>query len=184
MRWRNDNQDGGHWGAVSIALHWLSALTVVGLFALGLWMTGLGYYDPWYHKGPELHRSIGVLLLLATLLRLVWRWANPVPPPLPEHQRWERWLAAAAHGLLYLLLLLVMVSGYLISTADGRAVQVFGWFAVPATVSGIDGQEDIAGAVHLWAASLLIGLAALHAGAALKHHFFDRDRTLLRMLGR
>ena len=60
---------------------------------------------------------------------------------------------------------------------------VFGWFALPATLSGIEGQEDIAGVVHLYLASILIGLALLHAAAALKHHLIDRDRTLRRMLG-
>ncbi|MOA52423.1 hypothetical protein D3C78_1757160 [compost metagenome] len=77
-----------------------------------------------------------------------------------------------------------MFSGYLISTADGRGIEVFGWFTVPATLSGIDGQEDIAGVVHLWLAWGLIGMAALHALAALKHHFIDRDATLSQMLGR
>jgi cytochrome b561 len=76
-----------------------------------------------------------------------------------------------------------MVSGYLISTADGRGVSVFGWFTVPATLHGIDGQEDVAGVVHLTLASTLVAVALLHAGAAFKHHFIDRDRTLKRMLG-
>jgi cytochrome b561 len=76
-----------------------------------------------------------------------------------------------------------MVSGYLISTADGRGIDVFGLFTVPATLQGIDHQEDVAGASHLVLAVTLIALALLHAGAALKHHFIDRDRTLRRMLG-
>jgi cytochrome b561 len=88
-----------------------------------------------------------------------------------------------AHGLLYLLLFALMVSGYLISTADGRGLEVFDWFAIPATLSGLKGQEDLAGEVHLYLAWSLILLAALHALAALKHHFIDRDITLKRMLG-
>jgi cytochrome b561 len=82
------------------------------------------------------------------------------------------------------LLVLVTLSGYLISTADGRPLQVFGGLAIPATLSGLEGQADIAGAVHLALASSLIGVASLHALAALKHHFWDRDGTLLRMFGR
>jgi cytochrome b561 len=76
----------------------------------------------------------------------------------------------------------IPLSGYLISTADGRAIQVFDWFEVPALVTGIANQEDIAGAVHYWVAVALIALASLHGLAALKHHFLDRDGTLLRML--
>jgi cytochrome b561 len=76
-----------------------------------------------------------------------------------------------------------MLSGYLISTADGRGLEVFDWFSVPATLSGLDRQEDIAGEVHLYLAWTVIVLAALHALAALKHHFIDRDPTLMRMLG-
>jgi cytochrome b561 len=75
-----------------------------------------------------------------------------------------------------------MLSGYLISTADGRAIDVFNLFSVPALVSGFDNQEDIAGLVHQIIAYSLIALVVLHALAALKHHFIDRDRTLKRML--
>jgi cytochrome b561 len=76
------------------------------------------------------------------------------------------------------------LSGYLISTADGRPVDVFGIFTLPATLSGLPNQADTAGDLHLAMAIAVIVLAALHALAALKHHFIDRDRTLRRMLGR
>ena len=180
-RWRNSDQ---RWGGVSVILHWSMALTVVGLFALGLWMTSLSYYDPWYKQGPTLHKAIGVLLFVVLLVRMAWRWLDHTPAPLTSHTVFERKGAHAAHLALYAGLLAVMVSGYLISTADGRAVDVFGLFEVPATVSGLKKQEDIAGLVHLWLAVGLIGIAVLHAGAALKHHVLDKDATLLRMLGR
>jgi cytochrome b561 len=77
-----------------------------------------------------------------------------------------------------------MLSGYLISTADGRPLEVFGLFSVPALVAGLEHQADIAGRVHLLLAYGLVGLALLHALAAFKHGFIERDRTLLRMLGR
>jgi cytochrome b561 len=172
------------YGLIAIALHWLVTLAVIGLFALGLWMTDLDYYDPWYERAPDVHKSIGVLLFITVVLRLAWRWMNPVPRPEPTHAVWERRMAGIAHALLYALLFAVMIAGYLISTADGRPIQVFGLFAVPATLSGIENQEDIAGEIHEVLAFILIGLAAVHALAALKHHYFDRDRTLKRMLGR
>jgi len=181
MQWRNSAR---RYGLVSILLHWGVALAVFGLFGLGLWMVGLDYYSNWYRRAPELHKGIGILLLLAMLLRLLWRLASPPPPALASYSPATRRGAALVHALLYLGLFALMLSGYLISTADGRAIEVFGWFAVPATLSGVDGQEDLAGVVHRWLAWGMVGLAALHALAALKHHFIDRDATLSRMLGR
>jgi cytochrome b561 len=181
MKLRNDDN---RYGLVALLLHWIVALAVFGLFGLGLWMTSLTYYDPWYQQGPWLHKGIGVTLFAVVLFRLVWRWLNPKPAPLPNHAAWEHLAARVTHVLLYLLLFAVMVSGYLISTADGRSLEVFDLFTIPATVSGIDNMEDIAGLVHLWLASCLVGLALLHTLAAFKHHFFDKDRTLLRILGR
>lgn len=172
------------YGLIAILLHWITAIAVMGLFAFGLWMTGLDYYDPWYRRAPALHKSIGILLSLLLLMRLGWRLVNPRPAPLENHATSERLVASIVHPLLYLLLFATMLAGYLISTADGRSIPVFGWFDVPATLSGIDNQEDIAGEIHLVLAITLVSIAALHALAALKHHFLDRDRTLLRMLGR
>ena len=180
MRWRNTSNN---WGLAAVLLHWLAALTVIGLFGLGLWMIGLDYYHLWYRTGPDLHRSIGVLLFAVILLRLVWRLLNPTPRPLPHHQPWETNTARIAHGLLYLLPLVVMISGYLISTADGRAIAVFDWFEVPALFTGLEQQEEVMGDLHEVLAWGLIVVAALHALGALKHHFIDHDTTLTRMLG-
>lgn len=166
-----------------IALHWLLGIAVIGMFALGLWMDSLGYYDPWYRKAPELHKGIGVILVTLMLLRLAVRWRQGVPAPLDSHSGLERRAAGTVQGILYLLVLLMFPSGYLISTADGRALDIFGLLSIPATITDIDNLEDIAGEVHEILAWCLIGLASLHALAALKHHFVDRDVTLKRMLG-
>ena len=170
------------WGLLTIGIHWVSALTVVGMFTLGLWMVELTYYDEWYRKGPSLHKSIGISLFLLTVGRVIWRLTGITPDALSTHKIWERKVAGIVHFSLYLLLLMVMISGYLISTADGRGIELFGLFEIPATLHGIAQQEDIAGIIHLILASTLIGVAILHAGAALKHHFIDHDRTLKRML--
>ncbi len=175
--WRNTHNS---YGWISIFLHWLVALAVTGLFALGLWMVDLGYYDPWYQRAPDIHRSIGVLLFAVMLARLAWRYLNPRPEP--SGTALQKKAASLVHRLLYLLMYLLMLSGYLISTADGRAIDVFGLFRVPATLSGLENQADIAGKIHQLLAFGLIGLASLHALAALKHHFIDHDRTLRRML--
>ena len=172
------------YGLVAIALHWLVALAVIGLFGLGLWITGLDYYDPWYRQAPDLHKSIGVLVCALMVLRLGWRLVNPRPAPEPTLTPFERTASRLAHALLYGLLFAVMAAGYLISTADGRPLEVFGLFEIPATLVGLPDQADLAGDIHLALAVAVVGLAGVHALGALKHHFLDRDRTLLRMLGR
>lgn len=172
------------YGLVAVFLHWLVALTVAGMFSLGYWMVGLTYYDAWYKQGPDIHRSAGVLLFIAMLLRVVWRLMNLRPEPVPGHRRWEVVAAHLVHGLLYVLLFVAMVSGYLISTADGSSVSVFGWFDVPSITGRIKGMEDTAGVVHYWVTLSVVVLAGIHALGALKHHVIDRDNTLRRMLGR
>lgn len=178
--WRNTEHE---YGWISILFHWLVAVAIVGLFALGLWMTGLGYYDPWYNRAPRIHESAGMLLLGVVVFRIVWRVVSLTPRFVPEMPAWERRAALGAHWLMYVLMLVVLVSGYLVPTADGQPVGVFDWFEVPALVSVHPRQEDYAGLVHYWGAWTLIGVAAVHTLAALKHHFIDRDRTLLKMLG-
>ncbi len=171
------------WGALSIAMHWVVAIVVFGLFGVGLYMVELDYYDSMYKTAPFVHKSIGVLLFLVVIFRLFWRFISPPPNGLETHQAWEKKLAYWVHIALYVLLLVLMISGYLISTADGRAVSVFGWFDVPSVISGIDNQEDIAGEIHEILAYVLISMVAIHAVGALKHHFLDKDHTILRMLG-
>ena len=180
MQLRNSEDD---YGWVSIALHWIAAVAIVGLFALGLWMTGLPYTHPWYNTAPDIHQSVGILLLVLIAVRLLWRWTNPVPAFEPAMPRWERMSARGAHALMYALMIVVLVSGYLIPVADGSWISVFGWFSTPPLVLGIERQADQAGWVHYWSAWILIAVAAIHTLAALKHHFLERDRTLIRILG-
>ena len=181
MQLRNSTS---RYGLVSIFLHWGVALAVVGLFALGLWMVGLDYYSTWRKDAPDLHKSIGLVLLGVMLLRVLWRFISPPPPTLSSYSRMTRLGAKFGHGFLYLSLFAVIVAGYLISTADGVGIPVFGLFEIPALVSGLPDQADTAGVVHFYLAWILVIFSGLHALAALKHHFIDRDATLTRMLGR
>lgn len=170
------------YGLVQIALHWLIAVTIFGLFGLGLWMVDLTYYSSWYRTAPDLHRSIGVIVVSLMVLRLLWRLANPKVASVATHKNWERKLAHLTHGLMYVLMLLLAISGYMITTAKGQPLNVFDWFSIPAISFGIEYQEEIAGDLHEIFAWSLIALAALHIIGALKHHFVDRDETLKRML--
>ncbi|MDD2048139.1 cytochrome b [Pseudomonas putida] len=181
MQLRNSSS---RYGLVSIVMHWGVALAVFGLFGLGLWMMGLDYYSPWRKEAPDLHKSIGLVLLAVMLVRVAWRFISPPPPALPNHGKLTRVASKAGHGLLYVGLFAVMTAGYLISTADGVGIPVFGLFEVPALVSDLPDQADVAGAIHFYLAWGLVIFAGLHGLAALKHHFIDRDATLKRMLGR
>ena len=170
------------YGLVAIGLHWLSAVAVIGLFAVGFWMVDLTYYSEWYKTAPHLHKSIGLLLLLATLVRIFWRLFTAKPEGVVTHKRWEKSVSHITHYALYVLLLVIMFSGYLISTADDRGIWVFDWFEIPSLGAVIDDQADVAGVIHQYAAYSLIALVVLHAVGALKHHFIDKDSTLVRIL--
>ena len=170
-------------GPISILFHWTMAVCYIGLFGLGWYMVTLDYYDPMYTKLPEIHKSIGVLFMLAFPLHLIWRTVNQRPLPLAQHKRWETTAAAVTHWTLRLGVILVLVTGYLIPTAEGAGIAVFSWFEIPATITSIPQQEDNAGILHRYAAYCILGLAMVHALAALKHHMINRDNTLTRMLG-
>ncbi|MEX5688380.1 MULTISPECIES: cytochrome b [Pseudomonas] len=181
MQLRNSSS---RYGWISVFMHWGVALAVFGLFALGLWMVGLDYYSTWRKDAPDLHKSIGLVLFAVMLLRVLWRFISPPPPALQSYSRMTRIGATFGHAFLYLSLFVVMIAGYLISTADGVGIPVFGLFEVPALVSGLPDQADTAGVIHFYLAWVLVIFSGLHALAALKHHFIDRDATLTRMLGR
>ncbi|WP_286262730.1 cytochrome b [Thalassotalea atypica] len=170
------------YGLISKSIHWLSALVVFVLFGVGLWMVELTYYSEWYKTAPHWHKSIGVLLLIATVIRFTWKMFSVSPQTIEAHSPKVQRSSAMVHYLLYLLMMLLMLSGYLISTADGRSIEVFNWFELASLGELITDQEDVAGLIHEYTAYCLIGLTALHALAAIKHHVIDKDDTLKRML--
>ena len=170
------------YGWASISLHWISALTIIGMYPLGWYIDTLTYYDPAYRTVPDIHRSIGIILAMVIVGRLAWRWISPPPKSLPQPAALKA-ISHLVHLGLLALTVAVLISGYMISTADGRAISVFGWFSVGAIDFGIDQQEDIAGAIHWYGATTLVCLAGLHAAAAIKHHLIDKDATFKRMLG-
>ncbi|MDX8380695.1 MAG: cytochrome b [Ghiorsea sp.] len=169
------------YGWLSIVLHWFMALMMFGMFGLGLYMVELTYMDVWYKTGPYWHISVGILLFLLLLARLLWRLINILPQALGN--AFEKKLALLVHRTHYILMFTLMLSGYLIITADGRAVPVFTWFEVPALFAAEKGREAIAGQVHQYLAWGFMSFVALHATAAIKHHWVDKDQVLNRMLG-
>ncbi len=167
------------YGSVSRALHWTMAAAIVVLFGLGLWMVELDYYSPYYRSAPDLHRSIGILVFVALVLRSGWRLRNEKPDD-SDLPALARTASRAVHRAFYALLFVLTISGYLISTADGRPIDVFGLFGVPSAFQSL-GLEDAAGLVHRWTAYGIMVLAAVHTAAAIWHHAFEHRQTLSRM---
>jgi len=169
------------YGAIAILLHWIMAALVFSLFATGLYMTDLGYYDSLYHVMPWWHKSFGLLVMGLLILRILSRSSDVRPVHLATHKSWEVKIASWIHRILYLLIFIIGISGYLISTAKGKGIEVFGWFEIPSFTELSADNTDRVGDIHFYLAWSLILLAAAHAGAALKHHFIDRDDTLKHM---
>jgi cytochrome b561 len=164
----------------AIALHWATAVLILANLLLGLSMVPLPISPrklQWYLW----HKSIGVTIFLLTSLRLAWRALRPHPAPVPM-PRWQRRAAAAAHALLYVLLIAIPVSGWLYSSATGVQVVYAGVLALPDLVPKDKALADVLRAVHVALNSLLAAVVCVHVAAALKHHFVDRDEVLVRML--
>lgn len=168
------------YGLVTRLVHWLMALAIVFLFGLGAWMVGLEYYSPYYTSAPDLHRSLGVVVGLVLIFRLLWRLANPRPSD-SELSDFERLASKAVHWTFYPLILGVVITGYLISSSDGGSIDVFGVFSLPSLVED-KALATKAGFVHKVLAYGVIALAVLHSAASLKHHFWDRSDILKRMI--
>jgi len=172
------------YGLVTKLLHWVIAFSILGLIGLGWWMVELSYYDPWYHKSLSLHRVLGLAVLGLAVAMLLWQRVSK-PPALPSSiPRGQQIAAHAVHHTLFLMMLLLPVTGYLISTSAGQGIPVYGLFEVPALVRVSDETRDIAIAVHYYCAYGTALLATVHAAAALKHQFIDRDGVLARMIWR
>ena len=168
------------WNGFAQLLHWLIALLIVGLGILGLVMTDMA---PSMDKLKiyALHKSFGITVLMLVGLRLVWRLATKHPPELPG-PAWQRRSASVVHGLLYVMMFVVPLSGWLFNSAANSALQWFGLFHVPALWGADPAMKHLAREVHEDGFWILAALVGLHVAAALKHHYFDHDETLRRML--
>ncbi len=172
---------------VAVALHWLIALSIIVMIPLGLFMGDLPAdlkLDAYIF-----HKSLGILILALSLFRLVWRFLNP-PPALPSHMKpFEKLGAKFSHWGFYFLIIAMPLTGWLMVSASKKYPTIFFWFSevphlpMPEAYSG----KEAAGLFHDYHLYLAYGalvLLVLHVGAALKHHFVNRDTVLTRMLPR
>lgn len=169
------------YGIVAQAFHWLVAALVLVQLALGLYAANLLISLArlqWLAR----HKSLGLAILALVLLRLLWRALNH-PPALPTFMPWwERRAASATHWLLYLLLILGPMAGWLYASAAGLSVNWFGLFVLPDLVAKNRALADVFRALHIGLVTLLGLMIAVHVGAALRHAFVLRDRVMYRML--
>lgn len=169
------------YGAVSKAFHWLSALLVIGLICVGLYMTN-AEKTPAVFPLYGLHKSFGIVVLALTLLRVLWHFASKKPALAESMKKWEKMAAKAAHCFLYFAMFAMPLSGWMMSSAKGRSVKLFDKVPLPDLVEENVELGDRLAAFHEYLAWALIAAIFLHAVAALKHHFVEKDVTLKRML--
>jgi cytochrome b561/polyisoprenoid-binding protein YceI len=193
----NSNEDG--YSAVAIVLHWAIAAGIVSNLAIGWWMTGAIDEASTQARAIaafQLHKSIGLTVLLLAALRLLWRFANKLPPLPAGMARWERFAAKATHWAFYALMAVVPLSGWIYVSSqwsDGKPLNVptlwFGLFHVRHLFNAhamTDAARAAASgfnvAAHSYLSWTLAGLFVVHVAAALKHHFQNRDGVLTQML--
>lgn len=170
------------YGVVSKLLHWLIAFGILGLTALGWWMVDLTYYDAWYNKSTELHRAIGIVVLVLATVFVIWKAFSPSPGLQAELAPWEKFGARVAHGLLLLAMFAIPITGYVISTSAESGFTFFGLFEIPAVFPKSEAARDLAITLHYYITYGLLAVIAAHAGAAIKHQFIDKHGTLRRIL--
>jgi cytochrome b561 len=169
------------YGAVAQLFHWAVVGLIVTQFVLALRAESLP-------RGMKLintlalHKSIGMTVLALAVLRLIWRWMNPVPANPMNVPKWQETAAKISHAALYILIFAIPLFGWIASSARNFSVSWFGLFTWPNLVEPNQSTFEFFQAAHAVLAWTLFAVALLHIAAALKHHFIDRDNVLRRML--
>jgi cytochrome b561 len=175
-------RNGPHgWGSVAKTLHWLVAAAILVQAPLGIaaksWRVSPLKLDLFV-----LHKSLGLTILALVVARLAWRLSDASPALPAAMPDWERRAARATHAMLYALLLAVPLSGWIASAASNVPFRFFWQFPLPAIVAPDETLAELAKRSHFALLVAFAALVALHAGAALRHHFVRRDDVLRRML--
>jgi cytochrome b561 len=179
------------YGTVAMTFHWLIAALLIANICIGLYMSDLPRSDPSKFELIALHKSIGLTVLILSVLRLVWRLVNPVPPLPAGMSPWIKLAARASHIVLYVLIVGIPLSGWLMVSVSsmGHATPVFGLFGFPGAPYLSDIPRSVGHpyheffeSIHVYLAWSAIVLVPIHILAALYHHFLRGDDVLRRML--
>lgn len=166
------------YGLVSKALHWLIALLILTLIGVGVYMAELDREAPVRLQLYSLHKAVGVTVLALVVLRVAWIKLSAGPRLPAGLQPWERLMSRVVKVLLYILMLLTPLAGYLMSNAAGKPINWFGMFELPALIGENSQWREILGELHELFAFSMLGLIGLHLAGALKHRFIDKDPGL------
>jgi cytochrome b561 len=162
-------------------LHWSVALLVLAMLPVGFLMIQQGLSRPFQNALFLFHKNTGVIVALLVLARIVYRWRNP-PPPLPQAlPLWQRRVSAWTHGLLYGLIVLMPVTGYIRVRAGGFPIEMLDTLGIGTLLPKSDALANAAKSLHYAGAWALVALLALHIGAALQHALIKRDGIFQRM---
>lgn len=167
-------------GFLARLFHWLIFLLLIGSFSLA-WSMG-GPLSPEKLKLISWHKWVGVTVFLVVILRLGWRIANRTPETPPGTPGWQRVAAGISHFLLYLILIALPVTGWVMSSAFNLPVVYLGLIYLPGPFAGNEAVGETLEIVHEWLANVLLFLVAVHVLAALYHHLILKDDILRRML--
>lgn len=161
--------------------HWVIAAAIIGMLGFGFYLEYGGLARE--AKGPliDIHKAIGVLVLILGLWRVAWRLVQGFPAGISAMPKWQESAAKAAHWALLAGVVLMPLSGIVASVYRSHAVDVFGWFSIPAQTE-IAWLAGLGAAAHEWVGIGLSLVVVLHVAGALKHHFIDHDGTLVRMV--
>ena len=163
------------YGSYTKTLHWLMAALIVAMVIIGLYMSDLGKEDPIRRQLYDLHKSLGVLAMLLIAVRLIWLRLSP-PPALPAvFTENETRLVSLVKAALYLLMIIIPVSGYLMSIAGGHSVSFFSLFDLPSIMEKNKGAHEFFENLHSFMADVIIGAVLLHVAGAVKHRIQDKN---------
>jgi len=177
MAFRNTNRT---WGSLTKALHWIIVILIINQWVIAERAEELKGLAKLQTLGW--HKSFGMTILMLAIVRLVWRWMNPVPDLTNETKPWERVLAKVSHVLLYALIFAMPLTGWMMSSARNFPVSWFKLFQFPDLVAPAEKTFHLMNDLHHLLFSVLVTVALLHIAGALKHHFIDRNDVLKRML--
>lgn len=166
----------------AMLLHWLIAVMIIAAFFLGLTMVAIPGFSPTKLKYFSWHKWIGVTVLALVAIRLLWRLSHKPPAALASIPPFQHKLAEGMHYLLYFLMFAAPISGYLYGSAAGVPVVYLKLVQLPMIIAPDPELKALLKTVHYVLVMTMAGAVVAHALAALKHHFFDRDTTLKRML--
>ena len=178
MAWKNSPTQ---FGSVAKSFHWVIALVVICLLFVGFFMGDLPD-APIKGQVYNLHKLFGLTVLSLMVLRLFWRWANPVPELPVNTPTWERWLEKTVKFCLYVALFAMPISGWIFSSAAGYYPHI-GSLMLPAPgISKNKAVADLFSEIHTILGWTIIVLLCLHVAGGFKHHFINKDNVLRRMM--